>query len=168
VVVTLGRVQLMLVLTVSLACAFVPASVSRAGPSADRIAREACTANATKVLVRAFVRGYDKGHVQLIDRMWARSPRFHWFSSGAPGARLGQRAYDRTTLAAYFRSRVRVHERIRLTLLRAGYDPTRDIVNFSGKLVRSARDIRRPRGPRDFKGAADCLSSRPMLIVWSM
>jgi hypothetical protein len=163
-----GRVLLLLVLTVSVACAFVPASIgSRAGPSADRMTRGACTADATKALVRAFVRGYDNGHVQLIDRMWARSPRFQWFSSGAPGARLGERAYDRATLAAYFRTRVRAHERTRLTLLRAGYDPTRDIVNFGGKLVRSAKDIR-PRGPQDFKGAADCLSGRPMLIVWSM
>ena len=76
------------------------------------------------------------------------------------GVRLGERAYDRATLAAYFRSRVRAHERIRLTLLRAGYDPTRNIVNFAGKLVRSAKDIR-PRGPQDFKGAADCLSGPP-------
>jgi hypothetical protein len=163
-----ARVLLVLVVTVALARAFVAASVaSGAGPSADRIARGACTADATKALLRAFVRRYDNGRVQLIDRMWARSPRFQWFSSGAPGARLGERAYDRATLATYFRSRVRAHEWIRLTLLRAGYDPARDIVNFSGKLVRSAKDIR-PRGPQDFKGAADCLSGRPMLIVWSM
>jgi hypothetical protein len=99
--------------------------------------------------------------------MWAPSPRFQWFSTGPPGARLGERAKDRTTLATYFRTRVRARERIRLTILGAGYDPTRDIVNFGGKLVRTAKDIR-PRGPQDFKGAADCLSGRPLLIVWSM
>ena len=38
------------------------------------------------------------------------------------------------------------------------------IVNFSGKVVRSADDIR-PRPPQDFKGAADCVSGRPTLIV---
>jgi len=113
------------------------------------------------------LRGYDHGRLDVIRQMWAPAPRFRWFSAGPPGARLGQRAYDRSTLVAYFRSRIRAQEQIRLTLLQAGYDPTRDIVNFGGKLVRSARDIR-PRGPQDFKGAADCVSGRPLLIVWSM
>jgi hypothetical protein len=63
--------------------------------------------------------------------------------------------------------RVRVHEPLRFTALRAGYDPGKEIVNFSGKLVRRADDIRR-RPPQDFKGAADCVSGRPTLIVWSM
>jgi hypothetical protein len=95
----------------------------------------ACTAGATKTLVRSFVAGYNAGHVTAIDRMWAREPSFQWYSTIAPGARLGSKAYDRATLAAYFRTRVRVHERIVLTELRAGYDPTRNLVNFSGKLV---------------------------------
>jgi hypothetical protein len=138
-----------------------------AGSSSEGSVRDACTADATKALVRAFVRGYDRGQVNAIGRMFAPAPRFRWFSAGPPGARTGQRAYDRSTLAAYFRSRARAKEQIRLTLLRAGSDPARDIVNFSGKLVRSAKGIR-PQGPKDFKGAADCLSGPPLLIVWSM
>jgi len=105
--------------------------------------------------------------VATIDRLWAPEPRFHWFSTGPPGARLGSRAYDRMTLAAYFRARVRVHERIRLTELGAGYDSRRNLVHFRGKLVRRADDLR-PRPSHVFKGAADCESGRPWLIVWSM
>jgi hypothetical protein len=127
----------------------------------------ACTAGATKTLVRSFVAGYNAGHVTAIDRMWAREPSFQWYSTIAPGARLGSKAYDRATLAAYFRTRVRVHERIVLTELRAGYDPTRNLVNFSGKLVRSAGDLPAV-GPKDFKGAAACRTTGPTLIVWSM
>ena len=127
-----------------------------------------CTGEATRTLVQSFARNYSTGHVAVIDRMWAPEPRFQWFSSGKPGARLGRPAHVRSTLAWYFRSRVRVHERLRLTELGAGYDPARDIVNFGGKLVRSADDIRPRRPPHDFKGAADCVSGRPMLIVWSM
>jgi hypothetical protein len=126
-----------------------------------------CTAAATKELVRKFARDYGNGRVAEVDRLWAPEPRFQWFSTGPPGARLGSRAYDRATLASYFRARVRVHEKIRLTDLRAGYDRTRNIVNFSGKLVRSADDLR-TRPPQDFKGAADCNSGRLSLIVWSM
>jgi hypothetical protein len=121
-----------------------------------------CAAAATKTLVQNFVRNYDSGRVATIDRLWAPEPRFQWFSTGKPGARIGSRAYDRAALAAYFRARVRVHERLRLPKLGAGYDPGRKIVNFAGKLVRSADDI------RPVKGAADCVSGRPSLIVWSM
>lgn len=148
----------------------VAAQVASAGarPTQQELARgAACTAGTTKALIRAFVRGYDNGQIRLIDRLWAPAPRFQWFSTGPPGARLGERAYVRTTLTAYFRSRVRAHEKIRLTQLGAGYDPTRGIVHFGGKLVRSATDIP-PRGPQNFKGAADCVSGRPLLIVWSM
>jgi len=127
-----------------------------------------CNVDATRALVHSFVRDYGAGRVAVINRMWAPEPRFQWFSTGKPGARLGPPAYVRSTLARYFRSRVRMHERLRVTKLGAGYDPQRRIVNFAGKLVRSADDIRRRRPPHDFKGAADCVSGRPTLIVWSM
>jgi hypothetical protein len=130
--------------------------------------RNACTGEATLTLIRSFARNYSAGRVATINRMWAPAPRFKWFSSGKPGVRLGPAAYVRSTLASYFRSRIRVHERIRITYLRTPrYEPARKIVNFSGKLARSADDMR-PRGPTDFKGAADCVSGRPTLIVWSM
>lgn len=74
---------------------------------------------------------------------------------------------DRSTLVAYLRARVRAGERIRLIVVHTGYDPARRLVHVNGKLVRTARDIR-PRGPKDFKGAADCVSGPPRLIVWGM
>jgi hypothetical protein len=126
-----------------------------------------CTATATKTLVRTFVRDYDAGRVAAVGPLWAPEPAFQWFSTRAPGARLGASAYDRATLLAYFRARARVHENLRLTELRAGYDPTRNIVNFAGKLVRSADDLALG-PPQDFKGASDCRDGRSQLIVWSM
>jgi hypothetical protein len=140
---------------------------SAAGGSAAPGREVGCGAASTKTLIHQFVRDYAAGRVAIIDRLWAPAPRFKWFSTGPPGARLGAKAYNRATLAGYFRSRVRVHERIRLTQLGAGYDPTRDIVNFAGKLVRSADDVHAT-GPHDVKGAADCVSGRPVFIVWSM
>lgn len=126
-----------------------------------------CSAITTKALVEAFVQNYDSGQVAVIDRLWARRPYFQWFSTRAPGARLGAAAYSRSTLASYFRARVRAHENLRVIKLGAGYDPKRNIVNFVGKLVRSADDL--PAGaPQDFKGAAQCGLGRALLIVWSM
>jgi hypothetical protein len=163
-------------LTLAVAVAVVASTASVAQAAGSRIGAGSggslrqeigCTADATKALVRTFVRDYNNGRVAALDRLWAPEPRFQWFSTGPPGARLASRAYERATLAAYFRTRVHVHERIRLTELRAGYDPNRNIVNFSGKLVRSADDLR-PRPPHNFKGAAECYSAGPTLIVWSM
>jgi hypothetical protein len=125
-----------------------------------------CTAVMAKALVQKFVRDYDSGQVAVIDRLWAREPYFHWFSTRAPGARLGAAAYNRSTLASYFRARVRAHEHLRVIKLGAGYDANRSIVNFAGKLVRRA-DHLRAGGPEDFKGAVRC-GNRPLLIVWSM
>ena len=137
------------------------------GTSVAQASEARCTATATKALVRTFVRSYGEGRVAAIDRLWAPAPRFRWFSTGPPGTRLGRAAYERGTLAGYFRARVRVHERIALIRLVAGYDPRRNLVHFSGKLVRRADDLR-ARPPQDFKGAADCVAGRPTLIVWSM
>ena len=125
-----------------------------------------CSAATTKTLVRSFAADYSDGRVAAIDRMFAPEPYFQWFSSSAPGSRLGGQAYDRATLAAYFRARARAHERIILTTLSARYDPNRNIVNFSGELLRRADDVPAARHP--FKGAAACRSDRPTLIVWSM
>jgi hypothetical protein len=136
--------------------------------SGAQLGKTGCSTDAGKALVHAFVRNYSAGRVAVINRMWAPEPRFRWFSTGKPGARFRAAAYVRSTLASYFRSRVRVHERLRVTELRAGKDPARGVVDFSGKLVRSADDIRPRRPPQDFKGAADCVSGRPTLIVWSM
>jgi hypothetical protein len=126
-----------------------------------------CSAAATEELVNRFVRNYAAGRIVVIMRMWAPEPRFQWFSAGKPRERSGREARNRATLAAYFRARIRARERLRLTRLGAGYDAKRHIVHFGGKLIRSARDMRR-RPPQDFKGAADCVSRHPTFIVWSV
>jgi hypothetical protein len=126
-----------------------------------------CTADATKALVRTFVSNYNRGRVRVINRLWAPEPRFQWFSTGKPGERIAPQAYSRASLAAYFRKRVRKHERLQLTELAAGYDAARHILHFGGMLVRSGDDMG-DRAPQHFKGAADCVSRRPSLIVWSM
>ena len=125
-----------------------------------------CTAVTARALVQKFVQNYDSGHLAAIDQLWAREPYFQWFSTRAPGARLGPAAYKRSTLAAYFRARVRAHENLHVIKLGAGYDRKANIVNFAGKLVRSADNL--PAGAaQDFKGAVRC-GHRPLLIVWSM
>jgi hypothetical protein len=162
-----GAVRAGVLVTAVVAVAALILGVSASSSRAEPLRAVGCGAATTKALIHEFTRDYAAGRVAIAGRLWAPSPRFQWFSTGPPGARLGKRAYNRATLTQYFRSRVSVHERIHLIRLGAGYDATRDIVNFGGKLVRSADDIR-SQAPHDFKGAADCVSGRPLFIVWSM
>jgi hypothetical protein len=133
-----------------------------------------CSAAATEALVHQFVGDFNTGRLGRIDHLWAPAPRFQWYS--AP-RRYGDASKKRATLIAYLRTRTHEHERILLIQLGAGYDPRRKLVDFGGKLTRSADDIRPElvnghNGPRPiqhpFKGAADCVSGHPVLIVWSM
>lgn len=150
------------------AAAVVTSGASQAATH-DRAQRYAsgCTAAATTQLVNAFVASFNRGRMKAADRVWAPAPRFQWYSTTRPGKRLGDASKDRSTLVSYFRSRARMHEKIRLTAFGAGYDPRRNIVNFGGKLIRSADDASRAPKQRDFKGAADCRAGHPSLIVWS-
>ena len=125
-----------------------------------------CGAATTKALIADFVSAYNAGHAAQAARYFAPTPTFRWFSTGPPATRNGEASHARSTLLAYFRNRAGHHERIRIVKLGAGYDPARDIVNFGGKLTRRADDGRTP--VKDFKGAADCLTGSPRLIVWSM
>jgi hypothetical protein len=129
-----------------------------------------CTAVTTQALIRTFVSDLNTGRLEAVNRLWAPAPRFQWYSTGAPGRRTGPKAKVRATLIPYLRGRVKMHERIKLVRLGAGYDPARRLVDFGGKLLRNADDIapRQRSIVHDFKGAADCISGRPLLIVWSM
>jgi hypothetical protein len=112
----------------------------------------ACTAAATLALVNAFVRDYNHGRATAASTRFAPEPAFQWFSAAD---RLGPRAYDRSTLRAYFGA---PHVPVRIATIHARYDPARNIVNFAGKLAHH----------KDFKGAAACTARGPSLIVWSM
>lgn len=154
------------------ACALVFATAPNLGSAADRptaaFARPSgCSVSAGETLVRTFVRRYNRGDVAGAARLWAPEPYFQWFSADPPAARLGASSYNRATLTSYFRSRAQAGEQLRITELRAGFDPQRNIINFSGKLIRSAAgSVPSPR--HDFKGAARCTGTSPVLIVWSM
>jgi hypothetical protein len=146
---------------------FTPAAAGiAAGPSTRTVAR-ACDANSATSLVRSFVVAFNHGRAVEAGKAWAREPAFQWFSSNPPGKRLGSAAYDRSSLTAYFRSRARVHELLKITRFKAAYDPNRNIVNFAGKLIRTSSGVVSAR-EKDFKGAAACTSDKPALIVWSM
>jgi hypothetical protein len=148
--------------------AFVAAVAAAMHASAGVIgSTAACTPAATRVTLHRFVADIDRGEASAAAQLFAPEPLFQWYSTRAPGRRLGAQAYDRGTLASYFKARVRAHEHLRLTKLDARYDAGRHIVNFSGKLVRTADGLQ-SNAPHWFKGAAACMQFGPSIIVWSM
>jgi hypothetical protein len=70
------------------AFAATPAAQTRTANTAAT-STAGCSVPTTEALVQTFVRDFNAGEVAAIDRLWAREPYFQWFSSAAPGARLG-------------------------------------------------------------------------------
>lgn len=123
-----------------------------------------CPDAAARTAVTRFAADLSAGRLAAADRRWAREPAFEWYSTPAPGERIGAGALDRSTLRAYFRARIAARERLRVSSLRTHGDRRRGLRHFEGTVSRRAADVRARRYA--FKGAVDCATRR--LIVWSM
>ncbi|HTE83586.1 MAG TPA: hypothetical protein VK821_02550 [Dehalococcoidia bacterium] len=112
-----------------------------------------------------FVGAYNHGDGQRLNTLFSR-PSFLWYSSGAPGVRIGADATNRATLIPYFKHR---HSRgDRLSSLRFqfnGFDFSRVIGNFQFSVLRRASDFHRGRWLYVVgKGGLDC-SQAPVTIL---
>lgn len=114
-----------------------------------------CDPAGARALVARFVRAYDAGDLAALDRLVARGPAFRWYSSNAPGTRVGAAAYRRDTLRGYFARRHAVGDR--LTLVRLHLFVSGGYAQFNFDARRRADDAF---GGRTFstsgKGAAVC------------
>jgi hypothetical protein len=124
-----------------------------------------CDVEAVRATVAAFVRAYNRGQLDRLDRLFARK-RFVWYSSPAPGVRLRGEASNRATLMQYFRQRYESGDRLELSVHRFnGYDRQRNLGYFELDGRRRAPGFQ---GGSWFdiegKGALDC-SKRPLTIA---
>jgi hypothetical protein len=117
----------------------------------------ACSSDAVASVVRSFLSAYSAGNAAAVDRLFAREPAFQWFSMRGPQARLGRKAYDRSTIRAYVLRRHRHHERLTEVLIQG---------NLRFILVRSADDYGRHQV--EGKGDVRCAGGTAKLIVWSI
>ena len=152
-------IALLLVAASALAVAALPP------PNAAARTRPCARSEVGQVIVR-FIRALNAGNAARLDAVFAKEPSFEWYSTGAPGRRLGGAAYRRATLIPYF---VRRHaQRERLTLLSwSGGGNANGYAHFGFRLVRRAKDAPRPLR-LDGKGAAICTTSGNTIAVWSM
>jgi hypothetical protein len=124
-----------------------------------------CSPSELQRLVRGYATALARGDTARLDRIFAAEPAFQWYSSPRPGNRLGDRAYDRSTLIPYFRARHAAAERVRFTDIRGGYDPVRRLGGFGFHALRRADDFRGGRWFRtEGKGAVDC-SRHPLRVI---
>lgn len=154
---------LMRVLLLALSLVLAPAAFSF-GETLPADVEDCAPADARQVVQR-YVRAFNAWKVPALDRAFAPAASFNWFSTGAPGVRLGAAAYDRSTLLSYFRARHRAGEHLRLVRFRGGGNAN-GYSHFQFLIERRARAL--PPTVFEGKGAAICAASGDTISVWSV
>jgi hypothetical protein len=119
-------------------------------------------------LVESFISSFNRGDTAELDRLFS-SDVFEWYSTDAPGARVGREAKDRTGLMAYFAERHRGHEELKLEsfhFIGESAGGLGALGNFEFELTRMADGL----APTAYggKGAITCWSNPHAILVWSM
>jgi hypothetical protein len=118
------------------------------------------TAEATRLIITAFLDAYNTGAPDITDRFIAPAAEFKWY--GAPGHQYPEdpASEDRETLPAYFAAQHAKGDRLELTDLKVG-DSTRAVL-FGYTLTHTVVGGTPREAPG--KGAISCASGK--IIVW--
>jgi len=111
-----------------------------------------CDVAALRATFGAFVRAFNRGQLRTLDRLFAREPRFVWFSSGGPARS------NRDALLEHLQRRHERVDRLRAVTFRFnGYERERDIGHFEFEAQRRADDLADGEWSEVVgKGALDC------------
>jgi hypothetical protein len=148
----------------------VPATPAQPTVSGQVIVAKVCGRGEVETLVKAFIRAFNGGEPESLNRAFAEDPDFKWYSTDAPGRRVLPIAADRSTLMRYFARRHTMSESLQLRSFRFnGNTPAvgKPYGNFQFRLLRRASNL--PATRYHGKGAAHCYAIQPdAIIVWSM
>lgn len=135
---------------------------------ADELEARSCGKAKTLGAFRAFVAAYNRGDSAALDRRFAPEPDFRWYSSGAPGRRVGNAAGRRRTLIRYFAKRHASGDRIRIR--RLDYNGRSSTYgNLGFEILRRSDGFRGGGWIRvPGKGAASCYDGEARFIVMSI
>lgn len=123
-----------------------------------------CTRDFVAASVRSFIRAYNRGNLERLERMWAQEPDFEWYF--VDDERESPEAENRRTLGTYFETRHRLNDHIRLRGLRVAPRSEDGSFGFGFKLFRRTDDPReRAEGLFHGKGA---VTQGCLLHVWAM
>jgi hypothetical protein len=123
---------------------------------------EPCSRTDTSNALRSFVGAFNDGSFEKLDALFAQEPDFQWYSTQAPGQRLGVEAKNRGTLIPYLRRRHAAGDEFRLRSFRWN-GRSAHWSNFGFLALR-----KNPRGGwlrSEGKGAAICDGEDASLIV---
>ena len=134
-------------------------------PAAESAGARDCSVAESRGLVVSFISAFNNGRSARLDRIFAPAPSFKWYSTSAPGRRLGPAAYARSTLARYFAVRHAKRERLVLQSWQGGGNAN-GYSHFQFRLVRQALDLQPT--PYEGKGAIICSAAGDTIAVWSM
>ena len=116
----------------------------------------------------SFLEAFDHGDYAALDSLFASQPAFAWFSSNAPGTRLGKEAERRAALVPYFRRRHAEHDRLRLAHLTV-ITGAQHSTGLGFELRRSAADFRGGRWLAvSGKASLTCHGGKPKFRVISL
>lgn len=144
------------------------ASIALVSPAATQATSgdASCDALTARATLRAFVHAFNHGQQDRLQRLFAQTPEFGWYSVAPPHGRTNQRAQDRSSLIAYFRARHSRMETIRVTSFSFASTEERNgarFAHFSGRITRTATDL--PLERRGFKAAIRCDLSTQFVVV---
>jgi hypothetical protein len=127
-----------------------------------------CTDSTSRQLVESFITTFNQGDTAELDRLFSADV-FEWYSTDAPGARVGREAYDRAGLMAYFAERHREHEQLKLESFQFNGESAGGlgaVGNFEFELTRMANGL----APTSYggKGVIVCWTNPHTILRWSM
>jgi hypothetical protein len=157
--------------TIALLVVGLAACAAAAAAPTQRPTPTLCSTIEVERAITRFVDAFNRGDRRTLASVWSGEPDFRWYSTLAPGERIGGIAQHRPSLIPYFLERRAKGERLELTAFQVNgnTEAERPYGNFTYRLVRSADDLT----PTEYrgKGALHCFSARvgpDKLFVWSM
>lgn len=116
----------------------------------------------------SFVRAFNGGDYRSLNKLFAGSAWFRWYSSSTPGVRINPEAQRRGSLIDYFAGRHAQGDRFKLMSFRFTGNSS-GFGNFTWKAERSAADFRHGAWfVTEAKGAALCQGAVARFIVMSV
>ncbi len=146
----------------------VTSTQATADGTATAAKQASCSSAETRAALISFVTAFNRGDFARLDSLFASEPAFEWYSSEAPGQRLGTKAKRRTTLIGYFRMRHANGDRLGLGSF--GFNGnSRRYGNFEMTIRRKAQGYMRGAWFQQLsKGAAICDGKTVQFIVMSL
>ncbi len=123
-----------------------------------------CARSEVRALVNSFIRAYNRGHVDYLDKIWAQEPDFFWYFVQDDVTRRSPLSEDRASLPLYFAERAAYAEQLGLRRLSISWERGwHDAWDITFELARHS-DHPDASGRYHGKGAATC----QRLHAWAM